>query len=122
MTVKLGKIKTNGQIRIADLSGARNPETIRPEHLRMMHTAITADWVACFGLTKLTKTKHSLLDRMGKHSMYWVRAEKQSHIKHGEIKFMRTTSAARNKGVASDVTEPLLLACCWPQRIQKKSA
>ena len=84
-------------IRIDDLSGAEIQKLLT-EHLEDMHTASPAECVHALDLTELKKPNILFWTVWENTQLLGCGALKTIDNQHGEIKSMRTTSAARNKG------------------------
>jgi putative acetyltransferase len=94
-------------IRIDDLSGAEIQKLLT-EHLEDMHTASPAKCVHALDLTELKKPNILFWTVWENTQLLGCGALKTIDNQHGEIKSMRTTSAARNKGVASTLLSHIL--------------
>ncbi len=94
-------------IRIDDLSGAEIQKLLT-EHLEDMHTASPAECVHALDLTELKKPNILFWTVWENTQLLGCGALKTIDNQHGEIKSMRTTSAARNKGVASTLLSHIL--------------
>ena len=100
-------------IRIDDLSGSEVKQLLT-EHLDDMYAASPAECVHALDLTELKKpdiTFWTIWENTlspEENQLLGCGALKILDDKHGEIKSMRTTSAARNKGVASTLLNHIL--------------
>lgn len=94
-------------IRIDDLSGAEIQKLLT-EHLEDMHTASPAECVHALDLTGLKMPNITFWTVWEGNQLLGCGALKILNDSHGEIKSMRTTSAARNKGVASTLLRHIL--------------
>ena len=87
-------------IRIDDLSGPEIKQLLT-EHLEDMFAASPPECVFALDLNGLKKPNITFWTVWEDSQLLGCGALKTLDEKHGEIKSMRTTSAARNKGVAS---------------------
>ncbi|MDE8601791.1 GNAT family N-acetyltransferase [Marinomonas sp. RSW2] len=94
-------------IRIDDLSGVEI-QTLLTEHLEDMHAASPAECVHALDLTGLKMPTITFWTVWEGNQLLGCGALKILNDSHGEIKSMRTTSAARNKGVASTLLRHIL--------------
>ncbi|AWX99662.1 GCN5 family acetyltransferase [Marinomonas primoryensis] len=94
-------------ISIDDLSGVEI-QTLLTEHLEDMHTASPAECVHTLDLTGLKMPNITFWTVWEGNQLFGCGALKILNDTHGEIKSMRTTSAARNKGVASTLLRHIL--------------
>ena len=94
------------EIRVDDLSGPEVHQLLT-EHLDDMYATSPEESVHALDLTELKKpditfwTTWENTQTQGENQLLGCGALKILDDKHGEIKSMRTTEAARNKGVAS---------------------
>lgn len=112
-------------IRIDDLSGAEIKQLLT-EHLDDMYAASPAECVHALDLNELKKPDITFWtiwendQSSEKNQLLGCGALKTLDANHGEIKSMRTTSAARNKGVASTLLNHILEAATQ-QNLKKVS-
>ncbi|GGN23742.1 MULTISPECIES: GNAT family N-acetyltransferase [Marinomonas] len=94
-------------IRIDDLSGPEVKQ-ILTEHLKDMFTASPPECVFALDLDGLKKPNITFWTVWEDRQLLGCGALKILDKTHGEIKSMRTTGAARNKGVASTLLRHIL--------------
>jgi putative acetyltransferase len=94
-------------IRIDNLSGVEIQKLLT-EHLEDMHTASPAECVHALDLTGLKMPNITFWTVWEGNQLLGCGALKILNETNGEIKSMRTTSAARNKGVASTLLRHIL--------------
>ena len=94
-------------IRIDDLSGPEIKQLLT-EHLEDMFAASPPECVHALDLSGLKKPNITFWTVWEDSQLLGCGALKVLDETHGEIKSMRTTSAARNKGVASTLLQHIL--------------
>ncbi|MBJ7538778.1 GNAT family N-acetyltransferase [Marinomonas transparens] len=94
-------------IRIDDLSGPEVKQLLT-EHLEDMYATSPAESVHALDLTELKKPDITFWTVWEEEQLLGCGALKTFDEKQGEIKSMRTTSAARNKGIASTLLSYIL--------------
>ena len=94
-------------IRIDDLSGPEIAQLLT-EHLNDMHATSPAESAHALDLSGLKKSNITFWTVWEDDQLLGCGALKKLDEKYGEIKSMRTTSAARNKGIASTLLRHIL--------------
>ncbi|MGJ8647447.1 MAG: GNAT family N-acetyltransferase [Marinomonas colpomeniae] len=94
-------------IRIDDLNGPEIKQLLT-EHLEDMYAVSPAECVFALDLAALKKSNITFWTVWEEDQLLGCAALKCLDSQHGEIKSMRTTSAARKKGVASTLLQYIL--------------
>lgn len=94
-------------IKVDDLSGPEIAQLLI-EHLNDMHATSPAESVHALDLSGLKKSNITFWTVWEGEQLLGCGALKKLDEKHGEIKSMRTSNAARNKGVASTLLRHIL--------------